>query len=270
MTTTRFLWTTLAALGGVVAAIGLQATAQDGPGPATGLTRVVEDREDGQIVQTAQGQPATTGRNPYQPRIRYQTEEFDERRPDGSVHRRTVQFPVVQLNAAPDPESQKLLEQEQAAAQEVRRMADNLLGIDAPEAQQVEQKKKLRDKLAEIFDLQQQRRNHEIARIEDRLAKLKETLKKREAVKDSIVDRRLETMTGGVDELGWEETFPQGPSAGRYPTLALPEPVPVPGDPNYGGPTRKPLPPPVAPGPYGPPGAPPAPPAPALTPSPAR
>ena len=32
-------------------------------------------------------------------------------------------------------------------------------------------------------------------------------LKKRDAAKDSIVDRRLETLTGGVDELGWEDSL---------------------------------------------------------------
>jgi hypothetical protein len=253
MTTTRFLWTTLAALGGVAAVIGFRATAQDGPGVTPGNTTVIEAREDGTLVErTPDGKFVRMQKGlPHPPGFNAM------RTADG---RMIYQYPGGP--AAQDEESKKLLDQEQAAAQEARRMADNLLSIEMSDSQQVEQKKKLRDKLAEVFDLQQQRRNHEIAKIEDRLAKLKETLKKREAVKESIVDRRLETMTGGVDELGWEETFPQGPGAGRYPTL-VPDPVPVPGGPgDHGGPTRKPLPPPVAPGPGGPPGAPPAPTAP--------
>src|SRR5687768_15906139 len=136
MTTTRFLWTTLATLGGVVAAIGLQATAQD-PGPDV---TVVEAREDGTLIQrSADG-------------------TIIQRSADGAVRRVTGTPNPLSINtirpadmrmvyqypggpAAQDEQSQKLLEQEQAAAQEVRRMADNLLGIDAPEAQQIAQKK---------------------------------------------------------------------------------------------------------------------------------
>jgi hypothetical protein len=58
-------------------------------------------------------------------------------------------------------------------------------------------------------------------------------MKKRDTAKDSIVDRRLDVLTGGVDELGWEETFPLGgPNAARG--------YPVPSLQPYGVPTREP------------------------------
>jgi hypothetical protein len=148
------------------------------------------------------------------------------------------------------------------------------------EEQQTERKSQIREKLATIFDLQQQRRTREIAKIEERLGKLKDVLKKRETAKDSIVDRRLETLTGGVDELGWEESLP-GPNysqPGFVPTLPITSNVPqagttIPGQPLLHEPTA--LPPPVAvPGPPGPsaglPSAlPPATPAPPVAPVPA-
>lgn len=261
MTTMRFLGT-LAALGCVAAVVGYRATAQDPPGRTPANTTVIEAREDGVVIErSADGKilRMQKGGPPHPPGFTAIRTTADGRN--------VYQFPI----SAPlqDEESRKLFEQEQTAAQEARTLA-NQVQSDPSDGDQAEAKKKLREKLAEVFDLQQQRRTHEIQKIEDRLAKLKETLKKREAAKDSIVDRRVETLTGGVDELGWEETFPQGPGAGRYPTL-VPDPVPVPGGPgDYGGPTRKPVPSPVAPGPYGPPSAPPAPPAPALAPSPAR
>jgi hypothetical protein len=153
--------------------------------------------------------------------------------PDGrAVYGLTAYPPSRSL--ALDPESQKLLEQEQALAQSVRTLASGAIGPDA------EVKTRLREHLAKIFDLQQQRRTHEIAKIEERLDKLKETLKKRDAAKDSIIDRRLETLTGGVDELGWEESLPTHASPYTQPGWSLPNATPVPAEPRI-------VPPPVAP-----------------------
>jgi hypothetical protein len=238
MTTTRFLWTTLAALGGVTAVIGFRATAQE---PSLDV-RVVEAREDGVVIErSADGKVVRWQKGMPQP------PGFTIRSADG---RNVYQYPIHGGPAAQDEESKKLIEQEQTAAQEARTLASQA-NSGSSDGEQADAKKKLREKLAQIFDLQQQRRNHEIQKIEDRLAKLKETLKKREAVKDSIVDRRVETMTGGVDELGWEETFPGAGQNVLNPNLnvpTLPAPVPVPPGPGRFAPTTT-LPPPVAPGP---------------------
>jgi hypothetical protein len=233
MTMTRFLWTTLAALGGVAAVIGFRATAQDANTPS-GASTVIEAREDGTVVErTEDGKVLRMQKGlPHPPGF------TGVRTADGRVFYGFQGGPGTL-----DEESKKLLEQEQALAQSVRTLASGAIGPDA------EVKVRLRENLAKIFDLQQQRRTHEIAKIEERLGKLKETLKKREAVKDSIVDRRLETITGGVDELGWEETFPGGPGGPNafIPTL-LPGPVAVPPKAGpYGQPGATPVPPPVAP-----------------------
>jgi hypothetical protein len=168
---------------------------------------------------------------------------FIERMPDGKVLRMTQQsgagnwltadgrtyYPQPAYGIASalqhDPETQKLLAQEQSAAQEARALAASAqAGSDSEKA---DAKKKLREKLIQIFDLQQQRRNREITKIEERLGKLKDTLKKRDTAKESIIDRRLEALTGGVDELGWEESLPGQPPA-YGPVRAYPVPPGLP------------------------------------------
>jgi len=142
---------------------------------------------------------------------------------------------------AADPESLQMATLEQSAAQEARALAAQYAEADSDKAR-TEAKAKLREKLVAIFDLQQKRRAHEIAKIEERLGKLKDTMKKRDTSKDPIIDRRLDQLTGGVDELGWEESggnfgyppvsaspygygAPEVPPAPRYPSVV---PVPAP------------------------------------------
>jgi hypothetical protein len=121
-------------------------------------------------------------------------------------------------NLSQDPKTLQLLNDEQAADQEARSFAVQYAQAQTDE-QRAEVKKQLKEKLVAIFEMQQKRRTAEIASIEERLAKLKDVSKKRETNKDAIVDRRLEQLTGGVDELGWEES-------GRY---AVPPPIGPPG-----------------------------------------
>ena len=126
--------------------------------------------------------------------------------------------------SATDPKTLQLIANEQAADREAR-------GLAASYAQAANEgandelrgniKKQLKEKLAAIFEMQQKRRTAEIASIEERLARLKDVSKKRETNKDAIVDRRLEQMTGGVDELGWEE---RNRGAVRYPAADYIEP----------------------------------------------
>jgi len=64
-------------------------------------------------------------------------------------------------------------------------------------------KKALREVLISQFELQHQRRDEELKKIEQRLADLKSKLSKRGEVKNTIVDRRLEQLVSDVDGLGW-------------------------------------------------------------------
>jgi hypothetical protein len=265
------LCTALASLVAVAAALVLQAGGQPPATTAPPPGVVVESREDGTLVErTVDGKILRTAEGNAAPRI-YQVVE--EKGPDGKASTRYVLRGGWQSAYGPvaaDAQSQKLLAQEQTAAQEARTLVTQALQADSDGAK-ADAKKKLRDKLAQVFELQQTRRNHEIAKIEERLAKLKDTLKKRESSKDSIIDRRLETLTGGVDELGWEDNFPEtlspqgygfpgvAPAPTGVPRYAPPaEPVPgpagpvpspprVPGVPGVGAPAAAPVPVPALP-----------------------
>jgi hypothetical protein len=186
--------------------LGTQASGQNAPNRNLAPRTVVEQLEDGTLVErttdgeilraTVAQQPGDTGGNI--PNIQVPVYV-----PDGGkvlVTSRGNPF-------ANDPQSQKLAAAEQAAAQQTRTLATQAQKAGSEE-ERADARKKLRDSVAKVFDLQQQRRAHEIAKIEERLGKLKDVMKKRDAAKDSIVDRRLDVLTGGVDELGWEETFP--------------------------------------------------------------
>ena len=168
---------------------------------------------------------------------------------------------IYSAQQAADAESLQMAALEQAMAQEARDLTAQHAQADS-DAAKAAAKSKLREKLMMIFELQQKRRAHEIARIEERLGKLKDTMKKRDASKDPIIDRRLEQLTGGVDELGWEETGgfsldPNSPVRYGYPATGLvtqprfTEPVkPVPGLPGAGAPllpSPVPVPPPTEP-----------------------
>jgi len=243
----RFFFTGLAALVGVAALLALRAGGQVPADTAKGPPTIVEvgpdnieRTTDGKILSVTTVEANAAAQVPYvtaDGRTFYVQPGYGAR------------YPASDTPHAPDAESQKLMSQERAAAQEARALATNIQ-VAAPGSDPAELKKHLREKLAQIFDLQQERRTREIAKIEERLGKLKETLKKRDSAKDSIVDRRLETLTGGVDELGWEESFPN-PAIPQY----APNTVPRPAEPRFAPTSPYPVPP-AKPAPAAPPVAP--------------
>ncbi|HUE70941.1 MAG TPA: hypothetical protein VMP01_08625 [Pirellulaceae bacterium] len=159
-----------------------------------------------------------------------------EQRPDGSYVQRPVLTPdggTVILGGGPaaDPETAKLLQDEMQATQAAQKLWRDFhhADSDGDEEDKERIKTQLREKLTTIFDLQQKRRAGEVAKIEQRLAKLKATMSKRDAAKQEIVDRRLDMLTGGIDELGWEDTFrgPGANAADRVPSPNLYKPGPL-------------------------------------------
>jgi hypothetical protein len=76
------------------------------------------------------------------------------------------------------PQMQQLHAEEIEAANEAKRLVAVL--SKGSESEQAEAKTKLREALVRQFDAQQKRRTQEIASIEERLGKLKETLQKRD------------------------------------------------------------------------------------------
>jgi hypothetical protein len=252
MNLSRLLVTGLAAVAGALAMLALDSSAQP-PAEVPAKVRVVEVGPDGtRVERTVEERLINVTQPANSPWVAGGRTHYGYGFPGGAVL---------------DAESQKLLNQERGAAQEARALASNAQ-LGNSEAEKADAKKKLREKLVEIFDLQQERRNREIAKIEERLGKLKETLKKRDAAKDSIIDRRLETLTGGVDELGWEDSLadprPKIPTINPLdnPSAQLPDeshyPAPVPAPPSrsrFGPPSPEPG---VAPAFAAPPGVAPA------------
>jgi hypothetical protein len=74
-------------------------------------------------------------------------------------------------------------------------------------AKDEEAKRAARDQLStalgELFDLRQKQREDEIKHIEDRVAKLRETLKKRESKRQELIEHHLTTIIQDAEGLGW-------------------------------------------------------------------
>jgi len=169
-----------------------------------------------------------------QRRIRYES-SIDA---NGQPQTRAVwEIAPVTVSQPADAETAELAAAEVQAAKEAQELVQELQAADS-EGTKTELKAKLRAALARQFEAQQKQRTREISSIEERLSKLKETLQKRDAAKDKIVDRRLDQLTGVRDELAWEETqgvLPPGNnrspnySLNGYPPSVAPLPMGVPG-----------------------------------------
>lgn len=72
-------------------------------------------------------------------------------------------------------------------------------------------KKQLQNALGELFDLRQKEREDEIKQIEDRVAHLRDTLKKRDSMRQDLIDHHLTTLIQDAEGLGWGS---DGPGAG--------------------------------------------------------
>lgn len=94
--------------------------------------------------------------------------------------------------------------------------------------------------LAELFDLQQTEREEQLKPMEERVKKLRETLNKRAALRDDLIQLRLKVMLQDAEGLGWgtdDEFLPRAMSgAGLTPTYSAPPDEEFPTVP-YGSPT---------------------------------
>jgi hypothetical protein len=105
-------------------------------------------------------------------------------------------------------------------------------------------KKQLQNALGELFDLRQKEREEEIKQIEERVAHLRETLKKRDSMRQDLIDHHLTTLIQDAEGLGWGNDGPAvgiggpvvGPGGASYSVFSrragnyapLPSPVPAP------------------------------------------
>jgi hypothetical protein len=126
-----------------------------------------------------------------------------------------------------DPELSKLIQSEH----ELDRQSDDLVrqyGATEDYTQREKLRTQLREVLGKQFVAQQQRRERELVRVEERLSKLREQLKKRNSARDTIIDRRLETLTSDADGLGWTPPAsggPQGLGGGIFGGQTRPRPA---------------------------------------------
>jgi hypothetical protein len=108
-----------------------------------------------------------------------------------------------------DPEMTELAQSENALAGEASEIIARYGETDNAAEQKV-LAAELRQVLAKQFDVQKQRRELELARIEERVRRLREQIKKRDEARETIIDRRLAQMIDDAEGLGW--TPPGGES----------------------------------------------------------
>jgi hypothetical protein len=64
-------------------------------------------------------------------------------------------------------------------------------------------RKQIQSALTDLFDVRQKGREDEIKQIEERVAKLRETLKKRESMRQDLIEHHLTTLIQDAEGLGW-------------------------------------------------------------------
>ena len=107
-----------------------------------------------------------------------------------------------------DPEMTKLANDEAALAHQSQEIVSRYTESEN-EIEQKTIKAELREALAKQFDVQRERRELELKRIEERVRKLRDQIKKRNDARDTIIDRRLDQLINEAEGLGW------GPNSGQ-------------------------------------------------------
>lgn len=126
-----------------------------------------------------------------------------------------------------DPETARLMQQENELDRQSHELIQKYSEAEDPLVRE-KAKTALREMLIKQFDLQNQRRELELKRVEERLSKLRDQLKKRNDARAQIVDQRLEHLVNEAEGLGWGS--PAGGNAGlQFGRGGIsPRPVPVP------------------------------------------
>ena len=75
-------------------------------------------------------------------------------------------------------------------------------------------KVELKELLTKQFDVQRQRRQLELARVEERIQRLRGLFKKRDDAREKIIQERLEQLVREADGLGWSAPAGHAPSSG--------------------------------------------------------
>ena len=101
-----------------------------------------------------------------------------------------------------DPEMAELAQAEAALANESEELVGRFAATDNA-ADRKQLAGELRQTLAKQFEVQRKRRELELSRIEERVRKLRDQIKKRDDARETIIDRRLDQLINEVEGLGW-------------------------------------------------------------------
>jgi hypothetical protein len=112
-----------------------------------------------------------------------------------------------------DEEMAKLLKEEASAEREVNSLLVRYRGTE-DEAEKTKLKTSLNAALVKQFDAQQKRREVELVRLEAKLKKVRELMKKRGEERKTIIDKRLDQLVREAEGLGWAP--PPGPQTQRF------------------------------------------------------
>jgi len=123
-----------------------------------------------------------------------------------------------------DPEMLKLVNEEAKSEREAALLIKEYARTDN-EGGREKLKTKLADVLGKEFDLQQKRRDLDLARLEAKVKKLRDLMKKRTDARQTIVDKRLDQLIREAEGLGW--TVPPGPGLPRATEFVPPAAVPL-------------------------------------------
>lgn len=108
----------------------------------------------------------------------------------------------VDFREAGSEEMAELSAQDAQLGQEAESLARQLADA-GDEKQKAEIKEKLQDTLSRQFDAQQKARELEVARIEAKVKKLRDTITKRNEVRRTIIEKRFDQLQREADGLGW-------------------------------------------------------------------
>jgi hypothetical protein len=123
-------------------------------------------------------------------------------------------YPVPAPVGAPrDNELHTLLSEESKAAEGGTRLMKEYAGTDN-EDMRAKIKTKLGEALGKQFDLQQKRRELELSRLEARMKKVRDLMKRRSDARTTIIEKRLDQVLREADGLGWGA--PQTPNSWRF------------------------------------------------------
>ncbi|MGH7134860.1 MAG: hypothetical protein ACREHD_03920, partial [Pirellulales bacterium] len=112
---------------------------------------------------------------------------------------------VIRQIAATDEGSQEMAQlraQDAQLSNEAESLAKQLADA-TDDKQKAEIKEKLQDALSRQFDAQQKARELEVASIESKVKKLRDTISKRNEARRTILDKRFDQLLSEAEGLGW-------------------------------------------------------------------